>query len=93
MGLSSIGIEIARGIMNMMNNAADAKARSVTALLPNSAICFNFVHDGTRLKKSTWMVPHVVRHKDDTDVVSWRCNWGNTCESDCFYARAREQVT
>lgn len=75
-----------------MNNAPDGMVKNFVALLPNSAICFNFVHAGTRLKKSTWMVPHVVRHKDDTDVVSWRCNWGNTCESECFYARAREQV-
>ena len=77
----------------MMDTTQEGKTRNLLTLLPNSAICFNFLHDGTRLKKSTWMVPHVIRHRDDTDVVSWRCNWGHTCESDCFYARAREQVT
>ena len=69
---------------------SERQTTSVVTLLPNAAVCFNFVHDGTRLKKSTWLVPHVIRHKEETEVVSWRCNWGHACESGCFYAMVRE---
>lgn len=60
-----------------------------TIMMPNSTICFNFAHDGQRLRKSSWLVPHIIRHRDDADVISWRCNWGHVCDSDCFYAKAK----
>jgi hypothetical protein len=75
-----------------MDNASEGKGQGLLSLLPNASICFNFMHDGTRLKKSSWMVPHVVRHREGTDVVSWRCNWGHVCESECFYARSRDEA-
>jgi len=73
-------------------NTSEQQGKSVIALLPNSAICFNFVSDGTRLKKSSWLVPHVIKHKEGTEVVSWRCSWGHVCESGCFYAMAKERI-
>jgi hypothetical protein len=67
------------------------RERATIVLMPNSSVCFNFMHDSQRLRRSAWLVPHVVRHKEDSELVSWRCNWGNTCQSDCFYAMARER--
>jgi hypothetical protein len=61
-------------------------------VMPNAAVCFNFLHNSQRLKKSSWLVPHVVRHREDSDVISWRCNWGHLCESECFYALAKEKT-
>jgi hypothetical protein len=75
----------------MDNNGNGKEQRAFTVLMPNSAVCFNFVSDSKRLRKSAWFVPHVVRHRDDTVVISWRCNWGNVCESECFYAMAKER--
>ena len=63
-----------------------------TVVMPNATVCFNFLHDSQRLKKSSWLVPHVVRHKDDADVISWRCSWGHLCESECLYALAKEKA-
>jgi hypothetical protein len=62
---------------------------NATVVMPNATVCFNFVHDAQRLKKSSWLVPHVVRHKDNTDLISWRCSWGHLCESECFYAQSK----
>ncbi len=76
----------------MDSNTPEKQGRSVITLLPNSAICFNFVSEGTRLKKSSWLVPHVIKHREDTEVISWRCSWGHMCESGCFYAMAKEMT-
>lgn len=58
-------------------------------LMPNCKVCFNFMRGGVRLRKSPWLVPHVVRHRENSEIISWRCSWGNTCEADCLYAMAR----
>ena len=65
--------------------------RNLVALLPNAATCFNFVRDDIKLRKTAWLVPHVVKYKEDSAVISWRCNWGNVCESDCIYAMAKDK--
>ena len=70
----------------------EEKHYNAAVAMPNAAVCFNFVRDGQRLKKSSWMVPHVVRHKDDADLISWRCSWGHVCESECFYALTQEKA-
>ncbi len=65
--------------------------KSTVLLMPAVGVCWNFVQGDRRLRKSSWMIPHVVRQKDDTHVVSWRCSWGNSCESGCYYAMARRE--
>lgn len=71
----------------MGSNAIDSRDdQFMVRLMPNSSICFNYVNQDTRLKKSSWMVPHVVKHKENSQVISWRCNWGGTCQADCYYA-------
>lgn len=70
-------------------NDSSAQSMTTMALIPNLAVCFNFVHEAMGLKKSAWLVPDVVRHRDDTPVISWRCSWGRICEADCLYATAK----
>lgn len=63
--------------------------RNLVSLMPNAVTCYNFVRDDIKLRKTTWLVPHVIKHREDSAVISWRCNWGNVCESDCIYAMAK----
>ncbi len=74
-----------------MDERRDREFKATIVLMPNSSVCFNFMRDNQRLRRSAWLVPHVVRHKDDSELVSWRCNWGNTCQSNCYYAMARDR--
>ena len=41
-------------------------------------------NDSTR--KIIWLVPHVIKHSGDAEIITWRCNWGNVCKSECQYA-------
>jgi len=45
------------------------------------------------MKKIIWLVPHVIKYKDESELIIWRCNWGNMCESKCLYATARRENT
>jgi hypothetical protein len=74
------------------NASSDGNRRSLMAIMPYCAACYNFLQDDRQIKKSAWLVPHVIRHKDDSELISWRCNWGGVCESDCIYAMARDRV-
>ncbi len=58
------------------------------AFVPNSAPCFDFLQADRRFRKTAWLVPHVIKHKDESELISWRCNFGYTCESECIYAAA-----
>ncbi len=63
------------------------------ALTANSSVCFSFKHDNVTLRKTAWLVPHVVKHEADSELISWRCNWGHQCESGCFYAMGGRKET
>jgi hypothetical protein len=70
-----------------MNVKTDlGSAYSLVSLLPKSATCFSFVQNSVRLRTAAWLVPHIVRYKENSEVVSWRCSWGHICESHCYYA-------
>ena len=73
-----------------MDERRNQEPRVTIVLMPNCSVCFNFVRETQRLRRSAWLVPHVVRRREDSEIVSWRCNWGNTCQSDCYYAMARQ---
>jgi hypothetical protein len=72
--------------------SSNSNRRSLMAIMPYSSACYNFVRDNNQTKISVWLVPHVIRHKEDSDLISWRCNWGNVCESDCTYASVRDRT-
>jgi len=56
------------------------------SLIPKSGTCYDFIGDNNRFRKSIWLVPHVIKHREESEVITWRCNWGNVCESNCLYA-------
>lgn len=60
-------------------------------LAPHCSACHNFLKDNRELIKTVWLVPHVVRHKGNDTIITWRCNWGHLCEAGCIYVRAKEQ--
>jgi hypothetical protein len=62
-----------------------------SSLLPNSGSCYDYYDGRYRSRKTIWMVPHVIKFKEDSQIITWRCNWGNTCESKCLYAMLREK--
>jgi hypothetical protein len=75
-----------------MNSNSDTNYDNMFAFMPRSALCYDFIQDTKRLRKTAWLVPHVIKHKDDTELISWRCNWGSVCSSDCIYAMAKEKI-
>jgi hypothetical protein len=59
---------------------------------PHAAACYSFIQNGITQRQTAWLVPHVIRHKDDSEIITWRCNWGHVCEADCFYALYKEKI-
>jgi hypothetical protein len=82
---------VKRGDAMYSNASSNTNRRSLMAIMPYCAACYNFLKDEQQSKKSVWLVPHVIKHKDDSELISWRCNWGNVCQSECIYAMARER--
>jgi len=74
----------------MRVDAVASPARSIS-FMPKSGPCYDYCYDNHTMKKTVWLVPHVIKYKDDSEVITWRCNWGTSCESKCLYAMARER--
>ena len=74
------------------NASSSINRRSLMAIMPYCAACYNFQQGDHQIKKSVWLVPHVIKHKDNSELISWRCNWGNVCESECIYAMAKDRA-
>lgn len=55
-------------------------------LSPKSSACYEYEQQSCKSKKSVWLVPHVISWREDSGIITWRCNWGNSCESRCIYA-------
>ncbi len=75
-----------------MNEDLTANTYHHLTLMPKFGPCNDFVKDTLRAKRSIWLVPHVVKHREDAEVITWRCNLGQACESDCLYAMAKEKT-
>lgn len=75
----------------MANNRIINNPFCVNFAQPTSDSCYEFFGDGYRSKKSVWVVPHIIKNKDGSEIVTWHCNWGNTCESKCVYAMSKER--
>jgi len=61
------------------------------SLMPKSGLCYDYQENNCKSRKIIWLVPHVIKYREESQVVTWRCNWGNTCESRCLYAMTRER--
>jgi hypothetical protein len=65
--------------------------RDFLTLMPFCSACHNFRKEGYVMIKAVWLTPCAIKYKDDTEIISWRCDRGSLCESDCIYAVAREK--
>jgi hypothetical protein len=61
-------------------------------LSPKTGPCDSCKNNDHLSKQTVWLVPHVIKYKDDSMIISWRCNWGNICMSPCQYAMTRANV-
>jgi hypothetical protein len=68
-----------------INNIVKSINRRIS-IKPCSSLCYDFIGNGYNTKKSTWIIPHVNKSIEDSEIITWRCNWGDTCESNCLYA-------
>ncbi len=57
---------------------------------PKNGPCYSFIQDNNVSRKTIWLVPHVIKHKQESEVITWRCSWGNVCQAECLYASAKE---
>jgi hypothetical protein len=60
--------------------------------VPRFGQCNDVLITDEKARKIIWLVPHVIKHKQDSEVITWRCNWGNVCKSQCIYARVKEKA-
>jgi hypothetical protein len=60
-------------------------------LTPKFGFCNDVKVDNDPMRKIVWLVPHVIKHKGDAEIITWRCNWGNVCNSECLYAMSKER--
>ncbi len=74
-----------------MNNDTDIRPGHDINLMPQCGPCYDFMNNNYRTRKTIWLVPHVIKRKEDSEVITWRCNWGNTCESNCLYAMTKDR--
>jgi hypothetical protein len=59
---------------------------------PKFGYCNDFRIDNTPIRKIIWLVPHVIKHKENSEIITWRCNWGNVCKSKCLYAMSNNRT-
>lgn len=57
--------------------------------VPRFGHCDDVIITNEKERKIIWLVPHVIKHTQGSEVITWRCNWGNVCKSRCIYAMAR----
>jgi hypothetical protein len=60
-------------------------------VVPYSGRCYNYANEDSQSSKTIWLVPHVIKYREDSLMITWRCNWGNTCTSKCLYAMKRKE--
>lgn len=60
-------------------------------LAPKFGFCNDVRVDNYPVRKIIWLVPHVIKHKGDAELITWRCNWGNVCTSKCIYSSLKDK--
>jgi hypothetical protein len=76
---------IFREVSKMDYDTFDMKSQSSIFLMPKSGHCYNFMEGNFKSGRTVFLVPHVITHRDHSEVIIWRCNWGNICDSKCIY--------
>lgn len=61
-------------------------------LTPKFGFCNDVQINGYSMRKIIWLVPHVIKHKEGVEIITWRCNWGNVCKSGCIYAMSKKRI-
>ncbi len=74
-----------------MFNDSMMNSQHIINLMPKSGPCYDFQGDANSNRKTIWLVPHVIKFKDESEVITWRCNWGAICESRCLYAMTKDK--
>jgi len=59
-------------------------------MTPRFGFCSDVTLENSATRKIVWLVPHVIKHSANTEVITWRCNWGDVCKSSCIYAMTKE---
>jgi hypothetical protein len=59
---------------------------------PGPGQCYDYFENGYLAKKFTWLIPHIIKNNEDSEIITWHCNWGNSCESACLYAVNKPKV-
>lgn len=72
-----------------MNNNIVSAPETLLYIIPKSNMCHDFSENGLRTRKSVFLIPHVIRREEDSMIITWRCNWGQVCESKCHYAMTK----
>jgi hypothetical protein len=70
----------------MDSDFSNTKSQASIFLVPKSGYCYSFMEGNLKTGKTVFLVPHVITHRDHSEVIIWRCNWGNICDSKCTYA-------
>ena len=60
-------------------------------LAPKFGFCNDVRVDNHPVRRIIWLVPHVIKQKGDSKIITWRCNWGNVCTSKCMYSSLRDR--
>ena len=77
-------------VLMKMSNDLSSNIGLIT-LLPKCGRCCDFLKNNHRSMKSILLVPHVIKYRNESQIITWRCNWGNTCESGCIFAMTKEK--
>jgi hypothetical protein len=74
-----------------MINELGINSQHIISIMPKSGPCYDFQGESVQNRKTIWLVPHVIKFKEESEVITWRCNWGNICESRCLYAMTKDK--
>jgi hypothetical protein len=59
-------------------------------LSPKYGFCNDVKLGNFATRKIIWLIPRTIKHADNVELITWRCNWGNVCKSECIYAMAKD---
>jgi hypothetical protein len=79
------------GIINTANDYKRSKNGKISIRF-GTGECYDYFVNGYSTKKSMWIIPHVIKYRDDSEIITWRCSWGNSCKSNCLYAMNKDSV-
>jgi hypothetical protein len=73
-----------------MYSAASTNNNHVTGMtiLTYCASCYDFRIGNHQNMRIVNLVPNAIRREHDSEVISWRCDRGDACESECVYSKA-----